>query len=166
MNGWNPALSVNLRCNNDIKLLTNTCDTMNITYYITSYQTKKQGRNFNMSAVLTKGYAFHCQRPYVETLQDQQRLLLFCLVHAINREQELAAPMVMSYLMGWGDTYCSHHYSPIYWSSFVGQLLRVHPQLTKRSLLSNENFQTDSSIFVERLCKFLDLATRNSRFPI
>ena len=144
MNGWNPALSVNLRCNNDIKLLTNTRDTMNITYYITSYQTKKQGRNFNMSAVLTKGYAFHCQRPYVETLRDQQRLLLFRLVHAINREQELAAPMVMSYLMGWGDTYRSHHYSPIYWASFVGQLLRVHPQLTKRSLLSNENFQTDS----------------------
>ena len=144
MNGWNPALTINLRCNNDIKLLTNTRDTMNITYYITSYQTKKQGRNFNMSAVLTKGFAFHCQRPYVDTLRDQQRLLLFRLVHAINREQELAAPMVMSYLMGWGDTYCSHHYSPIYWASFVAQLLRTHPQLTRRNLLSNEESQTDN----------------------
>ena len=133
MNGWNPALTVNLRCNNDIKLLTNTRDTMNIAYYITSYQTKKQGRNFNMSAVLTKGYTFHCQCPYVDTLRDQQRLLLFRLVHAINREQELAAPMVISYLMGWGDTYHSHHYSPIYWASFVAELLRIYPQLPTKN---------------------------------
>lgn len=77
MNGWAPALTVNLRCNNDIKLLTNTRDTMNITYYITSYQTKKQGQNFNMSAIITKGYAFHCKRPNVDSLRDQQRLLLF-----------------------------------------------------------------------------------------
>ena len=144
MNAWNPALTVNLRCNNDIKLLTNTRDTMNITYYITSYQTKKQGRNFNMSAVLSKGYAFHCQRPYVDTLRDQQRLLLFRLVHAINRKQELAAPMVMSYLMGWGDTYRSHHYSPIYWASFVAQLLQTHPNLSNRNMLSKEESQTDS----------------------
>ena len=86
-----------------------------------------------MSAVLTKGYAFHCQRPYVDTLRNQQRLLLFRLVHAINREQELAAPMVISYLMGWGDTYRSHHYSPIYWASFVAELLRIYPQLPTKN---------------------------------
>jgi len=72
MNAWCPALSVNLRCNNDIKLLTNAQDTMNITYYITSYQTKKQGRNYNMSAVLAKGYAYHAkQTTYLESLRDQ-----------------------------------------------------------------------------------------------
>jgi len=54
-------------------------------------------------------------------------------MQTINREQELAAPMVMSYLMGWGDTYRSHHYTPIYWSSFVSSLLKVFPELTKRS---------------------------------
>jgi len=31
--------------------------------------------------------------------------MLFRLVNTVNHEQELAAPMVMSYLMGWGDTY-------------------------------------------------------------
>ena len=143
MNAWQPALTINLRCNNDIKLLTNTRDTMNITYYITSYQTKKQGQNFNMSAVLTKGYAYHCQRPYIDSLRDQQRLLLFRLVHCINREQELAAPMVISYLMGWGDTYQSHHYSPIYWASFVGQLLQTYPELTKRQNESVEQIQAE-----------------------
>jgi len=79
---------------------------MNITYYITSYQTKKQGRNYNISAVLAKGYAYHVkQTTYLESLRNQHRLLLFWLMQTINREQELAVPMVMSYLMGWGDTY-------------------------------------------------------------
>ena len=72
MNAWCPALSINLCCNNDIKLLTNARDTMNITYYITSYQTKKQGRNYNMSAVLAKGFAYHTkQTMYLESLWDQ-----------------------------------------------------------------------------------------------
>jgi hypothetical protein len=85
-----------------------------------------------MSAILAKGYAYHSKcSTYTDSIHDQQRLLLFHLVHCINREQELAAPMVMSYLMGWGDTYCSHHYTPIYWSSFVSSLLEAFPELTK-----------------------------------
>ena len=133
MNTWCPTLSVNVQCNNDIKLLSNSRETMNVTFYITSYQTKKQGRNFNMSAVLTKGFAFHAKcTSYNETLRDQQRLMLFRLVNMINREQELAAPMVMSYLMGWGDTYRSHRYMPIYWSSFEGLLLWAYPSLSMR----------------------------------
>jgi len=133
MNTWVPALTVNLRCNNDIKLLSNSHETMNVTFYITSYQTKKQGRNYNMSAILAKGFAYHIRcTSYSESLQDQQRLMLFRLVNTVNREQELAAPMVMLYLMGWGDTYRSHRYMPIYWSSFVGRLLGEFPCLARR----------------------------------
>jgi hypothetical protein len=33
--------------------------------------------------------------------------------------------------MGWGDVYRSHHYTPIYWSSFVGALLKIFPTLRK-----------------------------------
>jgi len=107
---------------------------MNITFYITSYQTKKQGQNYNISAVLAKGYAYHAkQTMYLESLCDQHQLLLFQLMQTINCEQELAAPMMMSYLMGWEDTYRSHHYTPIYWSSFISSLLKVFPELTKRN---------------------------------
>ncbi|KIK17450.1 hypothetical protein PISMIDRAFT_15084 [Pisolithus microcarpus 441] len=129
MNAWSPAISINARCNNDIKLLTNSKATSNLSYYITSYQTKKQGRNFNMSAVMAKGFAYHTQTTsYLDDLRNRQRLLIFRLVNTINREQELAAPMVMSYLMGWGDTYCSHHYANIYWSLFSKHLGDVFPQ--------------------------------------
>ncbi|KIK18418.1 hypothetical protein PISMIDRAFT_109548 [Pisolithus microcarpus 441] len=130
LNAWVPALSINARCNNDVKLLTNSRATTNLTFYITSYQTKKQGKHHNLSAILAKGLAYHtANTAYVDDLRNQQWLLLFRLVHTINREQELAAPMVMSYLMGWGDTYRSHHYTPIYWTSFVSALFAVYGDL-------------------------------------
>ncbi|KIO04548.1 hypothetical protein M404DRAFT_75196, partial [Pisolithus tinctorius Marx 270] len=119
LNGWVPVLAINAQCNNDVKLLTNLRATMNLSFYITMYQTKKQGKHYNLSAMLMKGLTYHnmCM-PYLEDLCNQQQLLLFCLVHTINHKQELAMLMVMLYLMGWGNTYQSHHYMPIYWSSF------------------------------------------------
>jgi len=43
MNTWVPAITVNACCNNNIKLLTNSKETTNISFYITAYSTKKQG---------------------------------------------------------------------------------------------------------------------------
>ncbi len=132
-NGWVPCILVNCRCNNDGKLLTNGGDTKNVTFYVTGYAAKKQNKTHNMSAVLANGYAFHLNHSaYLDSLRDNQRLLLFRLVNTINREQELAAPMVISYLMGWGDVYCSHTYVAIYWSSFVSALLAAFPELKSR----------------------------------
>ena len=140
INAWSPPILLNARCNNDIKFLTNGGDTKNITFYVTSYAAKKQGKNHNMSAIMAQGYAYHLDHPkptYVDDLRDQHRLLLFRLVHTINCEQELAAPMVMSYLMGWGEVYRSHTYTPIYWSSVVGALYRTFPELCAPRLVSS-----------------------------
>ena len=91
---------------------------------------KKQSKSHNMSAILARGFAYHTkQSSYMDSLRDTQRLLLFRIVNTINREQELAAPMVMSYLMGWGDVYRSHHYVPIFWNSFIGALVKAYPEL-------------------------------------
>ncbi|KAJ3735205.1 hypothetical protein DFJ43DRAFT_991653 [Lentinula guzmanii] len=136
MNGFVRPITVNVRCNNDGKLLTNGNETRNVSFYISKYQLKVQGRNFNTSAVFAKTLAYHRDHSdYVETLQERQRLFLFRVCHAMNREQELAAPMVMSYLMGWGDMYRSHHYIPIYWTSFVGRLLEAFPSLKRYVIL-------------------------------
>ncbi|CAK5270204.1 unnamed protein product [Mycena citricolor] len=145
MNGWNPAILVNARCNNDIKLLTHGEDTKKVTLYIVGYATKPQLRHQNISAILAKGYAYHLARQNeaegekVRALRETQQLLLFRLIHAINREQELGAPMVISYLMGWGDNYHSHRYVPIYWSSFVSELLSSVPDLRSNQQLSDEH---------------------------
>ena len=132
INGWIPSILVNARCNNDGKFLTNGGDTKNITFYVTAYAAKKQGKTHNLSAVLAEGFAYHGDHPnpeYLNQLHEEQRLFLFRLVHAINREQELAGVMVISYLMGWGDVFRSHSYSSIYWSSFVGGLFKEFPEL-------------------------------------
>jgi hypothetical protein len=132
MNGWNPAVLVNCRCNNDAKFLTNGSETRGSSFYITGYATKKQNKNHNMSAIMAKGYAYHLEHSkYLDDVRDEHRLLLFRLVHNINREQEISAPMVCSHLEGLGEKYCSHKYSPIYWSSFVGVLLKNHPELQR-----------------------------------
>ena len=74
VNGWVPALTVNVRCNNDGKLLTSGKDTKNVAYYMTNYAAKKQGKTYNLSAILAKGYAYHLKHPstYIADLQDQQ----------------------------------------------------------------------------------------------
>ncbi|OCH94197.1 hypothetical protein OBBRIDRAFT_832024 [Obba rivulosa] len=132
VNGWNPAVLVNARCNNDIKLLTNGEETHKVSFYVSGYAFKKQNVISNLSAIMADGFAYYMSHPkpeYVHEVQEQQRLLLFCLVNAINREQKLAAPIVMSYLIGWGDIKHSHMYTPVYWSLFVGALRRHHPHL-------------------------------------
>ena len=86
-----------------------------------------------MSAVMVKSYKSHLRRisseNYIQGLQNQQQLLLFQVTHAINQQQELSAPMVISYIMGWGDSVHSHHYSPIYWSTFLRALFKSDPSL-------------------------------------
>ncbi|THG95067.1 hypothetical protein EW026_g6512 [Hermanssonia centrifuga] len=134
VNGYNPPILIHAACNNDCKILTNGSDTKNITFYVTSYAAKKQGRNYNLSAVLADGYAYHQKNPrdeYLDRLRENQRLLLFRLVHTINREQELSSAMVISYLMKWGDVYRSHVYSSVYWSSFVTALVKSFPDIQK-----------------------------------
>ncbi|EMD41244.1 hypothetical protein CERSUDRAFT_69846 [Gelatoporia subvermispora B] len=106
------SVLINARCNNDIKLLTNGEETRSVAFYVLAYAGKK-----------------HLKPEYKHEVREQQRLLLFHLVNTVNREQELAGPLVVSYLMGWGDSKRSHLYIPVYWSSFVGALCRQHPEL-------------------------------------
>jgi hypothetical protein len=89
-----------------------------------------------LSAVLAQEYTYHLDHPnaqYVDSFHDDQHLLLFHLVHTINQEQELAALMVISYLMGWGDVLQSHTYLVIYWLSFVGALIKALPSLRQQT---------------------------------
>ena len=73
MNRWVPGITINAHRNNDGKLLTNSRETTNISFYITDYQTKGQNKSHSMSAILAKGFAYHIQRKtYQDSLRDQQ----------------------------------------------------------------------------------------------
>lgn len=134
MNNFNPTISVNLQCNNDIKLLTNAGDTEGLSHYIASYQTKKQGKSYNVSALLSKALLYHeTHSAYVTQLQEKQRLFLFRCMHTLNMQQEISQAMVNLYLLGHSEAICSHRYCPIYWNAFHWSLVGVHPQLLRRA---------------------------------
>lgn len=130
LNGYCPAILVTAKCNNDIKILLHGSGTNNLTFYITGYIAKKQGRSHNASSLLAERLLYHfSETSYINDLQERQRLFIFRAVNVLNREQEMPAPLVVSHLMGWGDVYRSHHYSIIYWGSFVSLIHKSYPTL-------------------------------------
>lgn len=130
LNNFIPAISVNLRCNNDGKLLTNAADTEGLAHYIASYQTKKQGKSYNSSALFAKSFLYHEERnTYVDSLLDTQQLLLFRCMHTLNMQQELSQSMVNQYLLGYSESVKSHTYANVYWSSFYWCLIKLYPAL-------------------------------------
>lgn len=78
LNTFCPHITVTVNCNNDIKLLLHGTGTNNITYYITGYIAKKQGKSYNMSSLLAKRLLYHfAETKYVHDLRERQRMLLF-----------------------------------------------------------------------------------------
>jgi hypothetical protein len=130
LNNWNPLVLYCCRSNNDVKIVMNAGETKDMAWYITNYTGKKQHRSSNTSALLVTRVAFH-------TVQEQRTTdvstlncrLLQCCANTLSRDQELSAPEVVSYLMGWGDRYLSHSYTLIYLDSLTAMLHRFYPEL-------------------------------------
>ncbi|KAI9429580.1 hypothetical protein H4582DRAFT_2114327 [Lactarius indigo] len=110
LNNWCPAILQAVRANHDIKLITNGIETKDITWYITHYVAKKQRDSSNTSVLLAKALAYH---------------------HANQERMADFAPEVISYLMGWGDRFISHHFKTIHWYSVVKLLTKTYPILDK-----------------------------------
>ena len=128
MNGYNPGLLVGNRCNIDTKFNTNGEETKDAVWYCTSYASKDPEKSYNQSALLAKGYLYHQAHALQDevdtsTLREQNRMLVYRCFNALNQQNELSGPQVMSYLMGWGDVFRSHRFTPVYWSQ-VAQVLR------------------------------------------
>lgn len=105
-------------------------DTSVLTWYITNYASKKQQRSSNVSVLLVKWVAFH-------TVEERRRMDLSninkCLIqrctNTLSRDREFSGPEIMSYLMGWGDWYESHHYVGISANTIVQALKEKYPGL-------------------------------------
>lgn len=147
LNNWNPVILTCLRCNHDIKLLLNGSGTHALTFYITHYATKKQMQSSNVSALLAKTVAFHLEHEKQESDAGQlNKLLLQRCTNSLSRDREFSAPEIMSYLMGWGDRFESHHYVMIYWEAAVKMLLNAFP-----SLSSSESHGTQTNTQVSEV---------------
>lgn len=130
MNSFCPPLLQAVRCNHDIKLVTNGKETKNMAWYITKYVAKKQNVSTNTSALLAKMYAFHRdkERRTTDLTVLNKKLIQRC-ANTLTWEQELSAPEVVSYLMGWSDRFISHHFETIHWYSVVDLLKKSFPIL-------------------------------------
>ena len=130
LNNWCPPLLQSLRANHDIKLITNGEETKDIAWYITNYVAKKQKESSNTSALLAKTFAFHRldKRRSKDLSRINKRLIQRC-ANTLTRQQELSAPEVINYLMGWEDRFISHHFETIYWKSVFDLLCRTYPEL-------------------------------------
>ncbi len=128
VNNFNPPILVCVRSNYDIKLITNAFGTNNITWYITTYATKKQSKSSNASAILTKTIAFHKATDHAsnDARTSNKHLLQRCS-NTLGRLQEFSAQEVIGYVMGWGDRYLSHHYIPIYMNGIWAAIFNAFP---------------------------------------
>jgi len=130
LNNWCPPLMQCIRANHDITLITNGSETRDISFHITLYVAKRQARSSNTSALLAKKLAFHkLKERYNSDIPRSNKWLLQQCANTLTREQEFSAPKVISYLMGWGDRFISHHFMMIYWSAILSLLKNKYPEL-------------------------------------
>jgi len=132
INGYCPLLLTSMRCNMDIKLNTNGADTKDVAFYITVYATKKQ-KSHNLSPLMASALPYHINNPKYDDLRERNHLLLYRCINVINHEMELSGPQVVSYLMGYGDTYTSHNYNPLYTGALFSTIKRMFPTIVVRA---------------------------------
>ncbi|KAF6745923.1 ATP-dependent DNA helicase PIF1 [Ephemerocybe angulata] len=134
LNAFNPTLLTTLTCNHDMKLMIAGGATRSITWYITNYASKKQHHGNNQSALLAKSFAYHVEKEArnPDFVNANKRLLQRC-ANSLSRDREFSAPEIISYLMGWGDRFESHHYVAIRWDLAMKSLISAYPGLLEMS---------------------------------
>ncbi len=132
LNSWSPSIMQCVRCNQDIKLVTNGVETKDITWYITKYMDKPvpDDEKQSPSVILAATLEIHREHDaHIESYRDSNKKLMQRMAHSLNRNRAMGGPQIMMYLMGYGDKFLSHHYSPIYWSGVRIALTRTFPEL-------------------------------------
>ena len=130
LNSFCPPLLQAVRCNHDLKLVTNGEDTKKIAWYIMNYKMKILLNSNNTSALLAKTFMYHrAAESYTSNLRLLNKRLIQRCANTLTREREIGAPEVVSYLMGWGDRFVSHHFKTIYWYLVVSALKKAYPIL-------------------------------------
>lgn len=143
LNNWCPSLLQCVRANHDIKLITNGEQTKDITWYVTGYAIKDRELSANISALLARTFAFGRFDQHRETdiSRINKRLIERC-ANTLTRQQELSAPEVVNYLMGWNDRFVSHHFETIHWKSVLDLLRTTYPTLRANWYVSLNTLQS------------------------
>jgi hypothetical protein len=133
INNWCPAIMQCICANQDIKLITNGSETRDIAFYISLYMAKRQSNSSNASTLMARKLAYHKRRERYNSdiIQLNKQLFERC-ANTLTREQEFSAPEVISYLMGWGNHFISHHFVTIFWSDVKTLIRQNFLKLTQK----------------------------------
>lgn len=124
INNYNPDMIEVLRNNMDIKFIGSGVSAKGILYYITDYITKSPLKMDAAYAALQRAIkALEAGTPDKSnsSLENARIVLIKCANQMISKQQ-LSAPQVASYLMGYGDCYTNHTFRSLYWPAFDGFL--------------------------------------------
>ncbi|KZT23152.1 hypothetical protein NEOLEDRAFT_1018678, partial [Neolentinus lepideus HHB14362 ss-1] len=58
--------------------------------------------------------------------QEKARKVLTSIVNSLTVKMEIGAPMAAAYILGNPDHYTSHRFQPVYWKSYVSEVLKSY----------------------------------------
>ncbi|EPQ49887.1 hypothetical protein GLOTRDRAFT_11004, partial [Gloeophyllum trabeum ATCC 11539] len=128
VNNFNATILEAIRCNMDIKFIGSGSSAKAVLYYITDYITKSQLKTHVAFATLELAVKkLNDVNPADDSATVRAKRLLQKCAHAMISHQELSAPQVCSYLMGFQDHFTSHEYENLYWTSFEAFVNKQDP---------------------------------------
>lgn len=155
VNNFCETILLAMRCNIDIKFIGSGQSAKAVLYYITDYITKSQ---------LKAHTAYSALKTAVLKLRSEQndtdpedygykakQLLIKCANSLISK-QELSAPQVSSYLMGYGDHYTSHSFRYLHlpsFQAFVNDQMKQHTSNLDQEATLNESARNDDCLALE-----------------
>jgi hypothetical protein len=146
VNNYNPEMLEVLRCNMDIKFVGSGVSAKGILYYITDYITKSPLKTDAAYAALQQAIKRLEEGTSSHPLSDLDKakmVLIKCANQMIARQQ-LSAPQVSSYLMGYGDHYTNHVFRSLYWPSFESYIVKSEESAGWSNPEPSNHDQTDS----------------------
>ena len=125
---FNSTMLRAIRCNMDIKFIGCGSDAKAVIYYITDYISKSQLKAHVAYATLELAVKKLAQYdPADDDVAVAGKKLLIKCANAMIGLQELSAPQVSSYLLGFEDHFTSHAFKQLFWKSFESHLNRELP---------------------------------------
>ena len=126
VNNYNDVFTAAMRCDNDIKFLTNGADSKALSFYITDYITKNAMTTHNAFPLILAAMdsiesgQFPCSRDSSLTISQQlsRNLIVKCL-NKLSTQSERSGPEVASILLGLPLHYTQHTFCKLFLFSFM-----------------------------------------------
>ena len=136
VNNYNDIIMLALRCNHDIKFITNGKDGKAVAFYITSYITKNALTTHNaypliMAAqkIIEDGVHLCQPRPELSLAKQQNRELVIKCLNKLTTHAERSGPEIATLLIDEKLHYTDHEFSKLYLNPFLWMFKANSPDL-------------------------------------